>query len=66
MSKGIEMLHGEVGASFVIHHDGADRASAQFPADHDGGNIAFFEIGEEFDVNEQPVGNDDKAFDWTS
>ncbi len=36
---------------------------SQFAPDHDGGDVAFFEIGEDVDVHEKPVGQDDEGFD---
>src|SRR5580704_2302464 len=63
MSQGVEMLEGSVAAEFVVDHHGADRVGLKFASDHDGGDIAFFEVGEDVDVHEKPVGEDDQGFD---
>src|SRR5580704_10575611 len=56
------MLNGGMGTDFVINHNGADGISLQFAPDHDGGDTAFFKIGEDIDVYEQPVGKHDERF----
>src|SRR5271156_3676586 len=63
MAERVEMFHGEMRAGFVINHDGADSTGTKLAADHDCRDVAFFNVGEEVDVHEEPVGDDDEGFD---
>src|ERR1700733_9851334 len=63
MSQGVKMLEGGVGAQFVVDHDGADGIILQFASNHHGGDAALFQIREDIDVHEKPVGQNDQGFD---
>src|ERR1700722_13647137 len=55
MAEGIKMFHGQVAAGFVIHHHRADGARTECATNHDRGNISFLEIGDQININEEPV-----------
>ncbi len=59
------MLEGEVASDFVVDDDGADGVGFELASDHGGGDAAFFEIAEEIDIEEDPVGDDDESLDAT-
>ena len=65
VAERMQMFQGEMRAGFVIYHDGADGAGTQLAANHDGGDVAFFHVGEEVYIHEEPVGDDDERFDGT-
>src|SRR5581483_306434 len=57
------MLDGGVGAQLVVHDYGADGVGLKFAADHHGGDAALFEIGQNVNVDEQPIRQHDQRFD---
>jgi hypothetical protein len=59
----VEMFEGSRGAHFIVDRNGAAQFGFDFASGYDRGNLAFREIAEEFNVRDQPVGNDDEAFD---
>src|ERR1700677_5079775 len=59
----MQVFHGEMRAGFVVDHHRADGTGTQFAADHDGGDVAFFDVGKEVYIHEEPVGYDDERFD---
>src|SRR5271156_317518 len=65
MAQRVQVFHGEMRAGFVVHHDGADGAGTQLAANHHRWNIAFFHVGKEVNIHEEPVGDDDERFDGT-
>src|SRR5262249_8654219 len=62
VSQQIEVLDGKTRACFVIDHDGTDTVGIQLPRDHNRRNISFLEIGQQINVYQKPVGNDDQSF----
>src|SRR5215469_10174868 len=54
------MLERQPSAGFVVHDDRTYSVAGKFPTDGGGRNIALGEIGEEMDIYEQPVGDDDQ------
>ena len=57
------MFERHVAADFVVDDDGTDGVGFQFAADHRGGDAAFFQIAEQVDIEEEPVGQHDEGFD---
>jgi tetratricopeptide (TPR) repeat protein len=58
-----EMLESGASSLVVIDDHGADAVGFEFAADDGSGNVVLFEIGEEINVDKEPVGEDDEAFD---
>src|SRR5229473_1500521 len=63
MAKGMEMFEGGARACGIIYDHGADIVVLELAADGRSGNVVLLQIGEDVDVDEKPVGEDDQAFD---
>src|SRR6266852_45844 len=63
MAKGMEMFEGGARACGIIYDHRADIVVLELAAHGCGGNVVLLQIGEDVDVDEQPVGEDDQAFD---
>jgi tetratricopeptide (TPR) repeat protein len=63
MAGRVQVFERQVAANFVIDDDGTHGVALEFATDQRGGNAAFFEIGEEIDIEKQPVGENHQAFD---
>src|SRR5215475_6482112 len=59
----VKVLECLAAAGFVVDHDGADAIARQLPADGGGGDLTFVQVGEDVNIDEEPVGNDDQAVD---
>ena len=63
MTEGMKMLEREIAADFVIDDDRTHGVAFELEADDRGGNAAFFKVGEQVDIEEEPVGENDETFD---
>ena len=63
MSQGVQVLESQLAADFVVDDDRTHGVVFQFAADHGNGDAAFFQVGEQIDIEKEPVGNDDQSFD---
>src|SRR5579871_5742641 len=57
------MFKREVAADLVVDDDRTDGVGLQFAADHRSRNAALLQVGQEIDIEEQPVGKDNESFD---
>src|SRR5208282_3687299 len=60
--KGVQMFHRSVTPEFVVDDDRADRVVLQFPPNHHGGNVVFFQVAENLNVYKQPVSQHNQRF----
>src|SRR6266852_3926277 len=63
MAKGMEMFEGGARACGVIYDHGADIVVLELAADGRSANVVLLQNGEDVDVDQKPVGEDDQAFD---
>jgi tetratricopeptide (TPR) repeat protein len=63
MAQRMQMLKRKIAADFIVDDYRTHGVAFEFAADQRRGNAALFEIGEQVDVEEQPVGQHYQAFD---
>src|SRR6202035_1464736 len=63
VSQGVKMFESGVCSEFVIDHDRTDGIVAQFASDHCSGDAALFEIGQNVNIDEQPVCKNNQRLD---
>lgn len=61
----VKMFEGKAASGFVVDHHGADPITGNFPTNRGGRNLLFVDVGEDVDIDEEPVGHNDQAIDVT-
>src|SRR6266850_7627997 len=57
------MFESGAGALCIVHDQGTDVVVLEFASYDRRGDFTFFDVGEDIDVQEEPVGEHDQAFD---